>query len=62
MKSLLVCDFEKPYKSVKSMSFSVLGTTRIANMMIHKWGGICYCCGNLFCGDMWASTYRSRSR
>lgn len=36
MKYPLVCNFKKPYKS---MSSSVSVATKIANMMIHKWGG-----------------------
>lgn len=36
MKYPLVCNFKKPYKSMYS---SVSVATKIANMMIHKWGG-----------------------
>lgn len=61
MKYSLVCNFEKPYKS---MSSSVSVATKIANMMIHKWGGgICLrFCGNSFCSNSWARCHSTRSR
>lgn len=60
MKSLLACDFKKPYKSASS---SVSVATKIANTMICKWGGGIYLhfCSNAFCSSAWARRHSTRS-